>query len=143
MIGPGVMTLVLQECLLLSPPAIFPSSSRSVDVNPPLQSAAAVSAACPLVPPAAGSMLELKPFYDLCFASTTDSSGGGSVNYRLCTDWAPRTWVLDDSSTAPERELRVVMLRSFTHQTASRTSKSHLLLFHSSISAALKLKEDM
>lgn len=38
--GSAVMTSMLQECSQLSPSAIFPSSSRSVDVNPPLQSAA-------------------------------------------------------------------------------------------------------
>lgn len=38
---------------------------------------------------------------------------------------------------------RVVMLRSFMHQTASHAFKSRLLLFYSSIFAALKLKEDM
>lgn len=38
---------------------------------------------------------------------------------------------------------RVMMLRSFMHQTASHTFKSGLLLFYSSIFAVLKLKEDM
>lgn len=38
--GAAVMTSMPQECLQLSPSAIFPSSSRSVAVNPPLQSAA-------------------------------------------------------------------------------------------------------
>lgn len=49
------MTSRLQECLQLSPSAMFPSSSRSVYISPPLQSYAGlfVQPVCPTTKPSA------------------------------------------------------------------------------------------